>query len=146
MRFASGSLLESCNEAALQSAEERTLHLELVNDTWTDAIVEHDLGEGSSSQLSRGLRSSSLRAAHLGTSNYGHATGWDAVVRPALRHTNWHVPVDEAAAAAFAADPNSTGVYVAPRPTVAVLTLPQVRVRVRVRVRLANHNHPNPSP
>ena len=148
VRFASGSLLESCNEAALQSAEERTLHLELVNDTWTDAIVEHDLGEGSSSQLSRGLRSSSLRAAHLGTSNYGHATGWDAVVRPALRHTNWHVDeaAAEAAAAAFAADPNSTGVYVAPRPTVAVLTLPQVRVRVRVRVRLANHNHPNPSP
>ena len=99
VRFASGSLLESCNEAALQSAEERTLHLELVNDTWTDAIVEHDLGEGSSSQLSRGLRSLSLRAAHLGASNYGHATGWDAVVRPALRHTNWHVPVDEAAAA-----------------------------------------------
>ena len=126
VRFASGSLLEGCDEAALQSAEDRTLHLELVNDTWTDAIFEHDMGQGSSSQLIRGLRSSSMRAAHLGTNNYGRATGWDAVVQPALRHTNWHVHIDEAHAAAFAADPNSTGVYIAPRPTVAVLTLPQL--------------------
>ena len=89
VHFDGGSLIDaatgSVGEGAVRSDATRTLRLRLDgNDTWTDAMLAHDLGGGASSALRRGLRSDVLAEAAQ-VAPYG----WDAVVQPGLRHSHW---------------------------------------------------------